>query len=188
MKLLAKVGGKGNSADGGRGQKRSRTSRLLSCRKVPQLQSAASPLPMKKASGGRPLMKLFQRIRFLRKVLLAWLAGSPLREHDVGAAYATGTDVRQDFGHAARWYRRAAQRGDAESQYEIGFMYLLGEGVKHDPAEGIRWLELAAQHDYERALLLLADIYREGLYGVAADPSRAQRWQAAAEGVRTAEA
>ena len=108
----------------------------------------------------------------------------PPVEHGVAARrrcdVRVGDVVRQDFSRAARWYRRGARRGDAESQYDLGFMYLLGEGVDHDPIEGIRWLERAAAQGFERAIRLLADVLRDGAYGVDADTRRAEHWRLAA--------
>ena len=120
------------------------------------------------------------QFHFIRQLLRACLPWNTVWQHDVGATYAWGDVVRQDFSRAARWYRRAARRGDAESQYDLGFMYLRGEGVDHDPIEGIRWLERAAEQGFDRAIRLLADVLRDGAYGVDADPRRAEHWRLAA--------
>lgn len=110
-------------------------------------------------------------------LLKAGELGSREAQRDLGALHATGdwTGPR-DAIRAAEWYRRAADRGHADAQYNLGFMYLLGEGVPSDTAEGLRWLRLAADQGEESAYRLLADLYRNGYYGVPVDPAEATRW------------
>jgi TPR repeat protein len=40
--------------------------------------------------------------------------------------------VAQDYGEAMRWYRKAADQGDATAQAAIGWLYEHGEGVAQD--------------------------------------------------------
>jgi TPR repeat protein len=47
--------------------------------------------------------------------------------------YAKGRGVARDYGEAVRWYRMAAEQGDAGAQNNHGIMYALGEGVPQDP-------------------------------------------------------
>jgi TPR repeat protein len=110
-------------------------------------------------------------------LLIAGELGSREAQRDLGAFYATGdwTGPR-DAVRAAEWYRRAADRGHADAQYNLGFMYLLGEGVASDTAEGLRWLRLAADQGEESSYRLLADLYRNGYYGVPVDPAEATQW------------
>jgi len=56
-------------------------------------------------------------------------------------------------------------------------MYLLGEGVQADPEEGLKWLRRSADHGDECAIRLLADLYRDGRYGISADAVEAELWQ-----------
>lgn len=77
---------------------------------------------------------------------------------------------------AAEWYRRAAEQGHPDAQYNLGFMYLLGEGVPSDADEGLRLLRRAADQEAESAFRLLADVYRNGYYGVPLDLAEATRW------------
>jgi len=53
--------------------------------------------------------------------------------------YENGSGVKQDYAEAAKWYRKAAERGDARAQYNLGFMYLNGTGVPQDYAEAEKW-------------------------------------------------
>ena len=111
-------------------------------------------------------------------LLKAGQMGSLEAQRDLGALFATGdwTGPR-DVVRAAEWYRRAAERGHADAEYNLGFMYLLGEGVQTDPDEGLRWLRRSADQGGETAIRLLADLYRNGIYGVSADHVEARRWQ-----------
>jgi TPR repeat protein len=103
--------------------------------------------------------------------------GSLNAQRELGALYATGdwTGPR-DAVRAVEWYRRAAERGHGDAQYNLGFMYLLGEGVPADPVEGLRWLRLAADQGEEPSFRLLADLYRNGYYGVPLDLSEVSLW------------
>jgi TPR repeat protein len=46
-----------------------------------------------------------------------------------------GRGVAQDFAEAARWYRKAADQGNAPGQASLGDMYAHGQGVTQDYAE-----------------------------------------------------
>jgi len=111
-------------------------------------------------------------------LLKAGELGSLEAQRDLGALYATGdwTGPR-DSVRAIEWYRRAAERGHPDAQYNLGFMYLLGEGVQIDPQEGLKWLRRSADQEDECAIRLLADLYRDGKHGIAADAVEAQLWQ-----------
>jgi TPR repeat protein len=48
--------------------------------------------------------------------------------------------VARDPATAAMWWRRAAERGDADGQAMLGAACYLGAGVGHDPVEALAWL------------------------------------------------
>ena len=58
--------------------------------------------------------------------------------------YGEGRGVPQDYAEAARWYRLAAERGDAQAQYNLGLAYARGEGVTQNAVEAHVWFNLAA--------------------------------------------
>ena len=65
--------------------------------------------------------------------------------------YEQGHGVPQDYAEAVKWYRKAADQGDAFAQYNLGVMYDNGEGVPQDQAEAVKWYRKAAeQGDAER--------------------------------------
>ncbi|MCL2725942.1 MAG: SEL1-like repeat protein [Polyangiaceae bacterium] len=50
-----------------------------------------------------------------------------------------------------KWWRKAAEQGDAEAQAALGFMYSEGRGVAKDEAEAVKWWRKAAEQGYEEA-------------------------------------
>ncbi len=52
-----------------------------------------------------------------------------------------GTGVPQDYAEAGKWYRKAAEQGDADSQLNLGMMYQNGFGVQKDQREAAKWYE-----------------------------------------------
>jgi len=51
-------------------------------------------------------------------------------------------------------------------------MYLLGDGVQHNSNTGVYWLERSVKQGNQQAIKLLADILRDGTYGVETDLKR----------------
>jgi hypothetical protein len=110
-------------------------------------------------------------------LLKAGELGSIEAQRDLGALYATGDWTGpKDPALGAEWYRKAAERGHPDAQYNLGFMHLLGEGVPSDPEEGLRWLHLSADQGEGFSFRLLADLYRNGYYGVPLDTKQADHW------------
>jgi len=54
--------------------------------------------------------------------------------------YLYGEGVPQDYAEAVKWYRIAAEQGDAEAQAMLGIMYLNGEGVPQDNVQALNLL------------------------------------------------
>ena len=52
--------------------------------------------------------------------------------------------VPQNYAEALKWYRLAADQGDASAQYNLGVMYDNGQGVPQNYAEALKWYRLAA--------------------------------------------
>ena len=59
--------------------------------------------------------------------------------------------VPEDDAEAVRWFRLAAEQGDASAQNSLGFMYELGEGVPEDIVLAYMWYNLAAAQGNETA-------------------------------------
>ncbi len=67
----------------------------------------------------------------------------------------------QDDAEAVRWYRLAAEQGDAGAQNNLGVMYLEGRGVPQDYVQAHMWIKLAAaqgKESFRKSRDLLAEL------------------------------
>ena len=94
---------------------------------------------------------------------------------NLGVRYGNGRGVPQDAAEAVRWYRLAAEQGDASAQFNLGLAYDTGEGVPQDYAEAVRWYRLAAEQGHAIAQLNLGLMYSNGR-GVPQDYVSAHMW------------
>ena len=58
--------------------------------------------------------------------------------------YYYGIGVPQDYVEALKWYRLAANQGNAIAQFDLGFMYENGHGVPQDYVRAHMWFNLSA--------------------------------------------
>ena len=96
-------------------------------------------------------------------------------QYNLGVRYRDGLGVVQDYGEAVRWFRRAAEQGDASGQNNLGVMYSRGRGVRQDDSEAVRWYRRAAEQGHALGQNNLGVRYRDGL-GVVQDYGEAVRW------------
>jgi TPR repeat protein len=89
--------------------------------------------------------------------------------------YEKAQGVGQDYGEAARWYRKAADQGMHIAQLSLGRLYAGGQGVARDRAEAARWYRKAADLGLATAQYELSRAYSSGA-GVTADPVAAYEW------------
>ena len=94
----------------------------------------------------------------------------------LGVNYTGGKGGEANNTEAVYWLRRAAEGGHEMAAWALGKMHLAGRLVEQDLVEGIRYLQQAATAGSTEARKNLADIYREGRYGVPPDAAEAQRW------------
>jgi len=59
-------------------------------------------------------------------------------------AYDNGEGVIQDYKEAVKWYRLAAEQGDAIAQSNLGVKYAKGEGVIQDNIYAHMWFNIVA--------------------------------------------
>jgi TPR repeat protein len=76
---------------------------------------------------------------------------------------------------AVKWYRLAAERGDASGQSHLGAMYLQGLGVVADSSEALKWLRLAAAQNEASSQNWLGLMYQTG-WGVPQAVDEAVKW------------
>lgn len=101
--------------------------------------------------------------------------GDPKAEYYMGRFYHYGEGVTVSGAEAAKWYRKAADKGVAGAQYNLGILYDQGNGVKEDAAEAARWFRKAADLNDPQAQFSLAYFYQMGR-GVKQDPAEAFKW------------
>jgi localization factor PodJL len=65
--------------------------------------------------------------------------------HNLAVLYAEGMGNKPDYQMAARWFRKAADYGVADSQYNLGILYARGIGVEADLSEAYKWFALASR-------------------------------------------
>ena len=74
-----------------------------------------------------------------------------------------------------KWFRLAAEQGDAPAQHNLGVSYLNGEGVLQDDREAVKWFRLAAEQGDAQAQHNLGVMYAQGS-GVLQDYVSAHMW------------
>ena len=101
--------------------------------------------------------------------------------------YDYGMGTGQNFKEAVKWYRKAAEQGDAEAQYSLGVMYAKGEGVAKNFRKAVKWYRKAAEQGDAEAQFNLGVMYAKG-EGVQGNLVAAHAWLslAAAQGSESA--
>lgn len=69
--------------------------------------------------------------------------GDAAAQFALGAQYATGDNVQQDYAQAVRWFSKAAEQGHVLAQATLGAYYLAGRGVPTDLSKAYFWSILA---------------------------------------------
>lgn len=80
-------------------------------------------------------------------------------DNTIGYVYYSGL---QDYAQAVRWFRKAAEQGNAEAQCRLGICYKFGLGVTQDYAQAISWFRKAADQGNASAQNNLGWMYYEG--------------------------
>ena len=92
----------------------------------------------------------------------------------IGGMYTLGRGVARNYVEAVRWFRLAAEQGNADavlSRYHVR----LWLGVAQNDAEAVRWNRLAADQGDATAQRSLGDRYALGI-GVAKNDEEVVRW------------
>jgi uncharacterized protein len=99
-----------------------------------------------------------------------------------------GRGVAADPVEGLRWYRKAAEKGDAEAEAEVGAAYWGAWGqpnpVQRDNSQALKWYRKAADQGQREAQYALGFMYDDGTEGVPQDYTLAHMWfnLAAAQG------
>jgi len=65
--------------------------------------------------------------------------------------YANGRGIPQNDAEAVKWYRKAAEQGDASAQYNLGYKYVQGEGIPENNIKAYVWWSMAKTQGQESA-------------------------------------
>jgi TPR repeat protein len=82
-------------------------------------------------------------------------------------------DKSEENESAAKYFRAAAEQGNADGQYGLGALYAAGEGVARDPAAAREWLERAAGQGHAQAVMALSQAFFAQKLGFRRDPADA---------------
>jgi len=74
-----------------------------------------------------------------------------------------------------RWYRRAAEQGEADAQFSLGLSYDIGQGVPQNYSEAAKWYRRAAEQGHAKAQFNLGLSY-DRAKGVPQSHSEAAKW------------
>ena len=96
-------------------------------------------------------------------------------QYYLGFMYLRGLGVKQDHEEAAKWFRKAAEQGNAEAQNALGDACSSGQGIGQDYEEAAEWYRKAAEQGIADAQKSLGDLYNDGK-GVEQDQSEATKW------------
>jgi hypothetical protein len=81
----------------------------------------------------------------------------------------------ENYEAALRWFRRAADLGNADAMMGMSWIYGNGRGVPEDDAEAMRWRKMSAEHGNLVAMNSIAGSYEQG-EGVPQDYVQAMEW------------
>ena len=84
-------------------------------------------------------------------------------QFDLGCRFAEARGVPEDFGSAAKWFRRAAELNHADAQYNLGVVCFEGMGVTQDYAAAMHWYTKAAEQGHGAAQYSLGCLYAKGI-------------------------
>lgn len=75
----------------------------------------------------------------------------PQAQFERGQSYDKMTKGHVDYAEAVKWYRKAAEQGNAYAQYNLGECYRYGNSVTKNRGKALRWYKLAAAQGHEDA-------------------------------------
>ena len=94
----------------------------------------------------------------------------------LGKDYYFGENGKQkDYVKAVEWYRKAAERGNANAQCYLGYCFKDGVGVDKNYTEAVKWFRKAAEQGNDVAQVNLGVCYESG-QGVVKDLAEAVKW------------
>jgi len=89
---------------------------------------------------------------------------SPQIQLKIGRAYEEGYGLWENSTESAKWFKRAAQNGDAESIGELGEAYVRGNGVEKNVETGLKLLNKAVEMGSAKAAYSIGSYYQPGFF------------------------
>ena len=80
------------------------------------------------------------------------------RENILRVCYDEGHGVAQSYTEAVKYYKLAANQGDADAQYNLALCYEYGQGVAKSISEAVKYYKLAADQGDEAAQKRLREL------------------------------
>ena len=84
--------------------------------------------------------------------------------------YANPEATEKDYEDAVKYFKKAAQKGNAEGQYHLGFAYLQGLGIEANPQKAYEYFVLSAEQNYIEAEFCAGYMCELGI-GTGEDPN-----------------
>ena len=91
-----------------------------------------------------------------------------IQEQDPLMQYAWGCNFLKVGGiapeltkEAVKWFRKAAEQGEAHAQFMLGMCYFDGVGITQDKTEAVKWLQKAAKQGHEKAKKALTEVSKQ---------------------------
>lgn len=76
----------------------------------------------------------------------------------LGNCYYRGHGVDRNYTEAAKWYQKAADKGNASGQFNLGDCYYSGKGVSKNRTTAIEFFKKAAKKDHKDAIKILKEL------------------------------
>lgn len=105
-----------------------------------------------------------------------FINGNDEVQYNLGIAFEEGNNVNKDIEEAIKWYRRAADKGNAAAQNWLGWAYW--ENIiksRRRNMEGFEWFQKAASNGCSEAQYNLGSAFEKGK-GVKKDIKEAIKW------------
>ena len=83
--------------------------------------------------------------------------------------------LKHNYQEAFKWYKKAAELGDAVAMGWLGLMYSEGKGTLRDDKEAFKWFKKAAELGNAKAMGMLGGMYFRGA-GTLKDYKEAFKW------------
>jgi hypothetical protein len=68
----------------------------------------------------------------------------------------------KDYSTAFRYFKIAAEEGNAEAEYDLAYCYLSSQGVDENDFEAVKWLQKSADQGFAQAEYSLGNCYENG--------------------------